>query len=254
MRDLTGQRVALFIPCYVDQFAPQVGMATRDVLRRLGVSLEFPRDQTCCGQPLANMGCADDARSVADHFVSVFRDFDYVVCPSGSCTAMVRHQYAELLEIEAAVCARTYELCEFVVNVLEVDRLAGRFPHRVGLHQSCHALRELRLGSPSELVTQRPDPIGALLGGLEAIELVELDRRDECCGFGGTFSIEEQGVSTLMGLDRILDHQRAGAEIIASADMSCLLHLGGLLRRESANQKVRHVVEILASAMAAGDR
>ncbi len=247
--DLTGTRVALFVPCYVDQLAPRVAFATIEVLRRFGVVPVFPRDQTCCGQPIANMGFADDARPLARSFVRVFDGFEFVVCPSGSCVSMVRNQYGELLGGERPeVCSRTYELCEFLVDVLGVERVGGRFPHRVGLHQSCHALRGLRLGSASELVEERCDPVAGLLATIEGLELVELERVDECCGFGGVFAVEERGVSALMGRDRIRDHAGAGAEVIASVDMSCLLHLDGLIGRDGGARRVMHVAEILASA------
>ncbi len=249
MRDLSGSRVALFVPCYVDQFAPQVGFATLQVLRRVGVVAKFPRDQTCCGQPMANAGFVAEARPVASHFASVFEGFDYIVCPSGSCTAMVRHTYRDLLgETAAAVVgARTYELCEFLFDIVGVTRMAGRFPHRVGLHRSCHGLRALRLGACSERVEPPRDVIASLLVGIDGLQLVEPTRADECCGFGGTFSIDEAGVSAMMGRDRLRDHGDTGAEIIASIDMSCLLHLDSLRRRDGGNIRVMHVAEILAA-------
>ena len=144
--------------------------------------------------------------------------------------------------------SRVYELCEFLTAFVDLGPIRGAFPHRVGLHRSCHGLRELRLGAASELVHQRGDRVAELLGRLDGIELVDLERADECCGFGGSFSVDEPGVSTLMGRDRILDHRQAGAQVIASTDVSCLLHLDGLLRRERAAEKVMHVAEILSAA------
>jgi len=247
MRDLSGRRVALFVPCYVDQLAPDVGFATLEVLRRVGIEAEFSRDQTCCGQPMANMGFQREAAPLVAHFGRVFEGFDYVVCPSGSCTAMVRHAYAGFGDaVATAAGARTFELCEFLVDVAGVTSVRGHFPHRVGFHRSCHALRGLRLGSCSERVEPALDPVGDLLSGIDGLELVELSRPDECCGFGGGFCVDEAGVSAMMGRDRIRDHRDAGAEIIASSDMSCLLHLDGLLRREGGAQRVMHVAEILA--------
>ena len=248
MHDLSGCRIALFVPCYVDQLAPEVGFAALEVLRRVGVVAEVPRDQTCCGQPLANAGYVSDARALSAHFARVFADYDYVVCPSGSCTAMVRNTYRTLLADTqaAAVGEKTFELCEFLVDVAGVTRLRGRFAHRVGLHKSCHGLRGLRFGSCSERVEPDRDPVAALLSTIDGLRLVDLARADECCGFGGTFSIGEADLSAMIGGDRIRDHQEAGAEIITSMDLSCLLHLDGLLRRRGAPQRVMHVAEIIA--------
>jgi L-lactate dehydrogenase complex protein LldE len=246
-------RVGLFIPCYIDQFYPQVGLATVDVLRRQGVDIEFPREQTCCGQPMANAGCHDDARPLARRFLKVFAGYDYVVAPSGSCVAMVRHHYRELLGPSAEldeVASRTYELCEFLTDVLGVERLTGTFPYRVGLHQSCHGLRHLRLGSGSERVVPAYDKVRRLLESLADIELSDLARADECCGFGGVFAVTEEAVSCLMGLDRIADHERAGTEVLTAADMSCLMHMDGLIRRHKKQIRVMHVAEVFALAAA----
>jgi L-lactate dehydrogenase complex protein LldE len=243
--------VGLFVPCYVDQLYPEVGLATVRVLERLGVTVEFPEAQTCCGQPMANTGCARDAVPLAEKFLRTFGRYQHIVAPSGSCVSMVRNHYGDLLpgrpELEA-LGRRTYELCEYLVDVLRAPPPAGRFAHRVGLHQSCHGLRELRLGSGSERRIAPFDKVRSLLSGLDGIELVALERGDECCGFGGTFAVTEEAVSCMMGKDRIADHERAGAEIIAGADMSCLLHLDGLIRRARAPLRVMHVAQILAEA------
>ena len=241
--------VGLFIPCYVDQCYPQVGMATVRLLERLGCKVDFPEAQTCCGQPMANAGAADAARPLAERFLDIFERYPHVVCPSGSCTSMVRHHYADLLPDSprlAPVAAKTYELCEFIVDVLGVTRIAGSYPHRVGLHQSCHALRELRLGSGTERRIPPFNKVRGLLAALEGITLVDLDRPDECCGFGGVFSVEEEAVSCAMGRDRLSDHLKAGAEVVTGVDVSCLMHLDGLARREKRPVQVRHVAEILA--------
>lgn len=242
-------RIGLFIPCYVDQLFPQVGMATVELLERCGVEIEYPTTQTCCGQPMANTGCTNEARPLALKFFEIFKDFEYVVCPSGSCVAMVRHHYDEYLDGRpgfAEFKAKTFELCEFLVDVLRIERLDVRFPHRVGLHQSCHGLRELRLGSASELMSRFPDKIRGLLEMVDGLKLVPLQRTDECCGFGGTFAVSEEAVSCMMGQDRIHDHEQAGAEIITAGDMSCLMHLDGLIRRQRKPLRVMHVAEILA--------
>jgi L-lactate dehydrogenase complex protein LldE len=242
-------RVGLFIPCYIDQFYPEVGWATVDVLKRYGVDVDFPAAQTCCGQPMANTGCTNDTRPLAEKFLKVFRDYPYVVCPSGSCVAMVRHHYDQFLAGAAGfeqLKAKTFELCEFLTDVLRVEQVTGHFPHKVGLHQSCHGLRELRLGAASELVIASFNKARRLLESLSGIELSQLERPDECCGFGGTFSVNEEAVSCLMGNDRLDDHQRAGTEVLTAVDMSCLMHLGGLISRAERPLKVMHIAQILA--------
>jgi L-lactate dehydrogenase complex protein LldE len=245
--------VALFMPCYIDQFYPQVGMATCELLERLGVTFEFPAEQTCCGQPMANTGCVQEARPLAEKFLRVFKQFDYVVAPSGSCVAMVRHHYDEYfrgrpqLEQELArLKGKTFELCEFLADVLQVERLEGAFRYRVGLHQSCHGLRELRLASDSELVGKSYNKARRLLEMLEGVEIVTLKRPDECCGFGGTFAVNEEAVSCMMGEDRIADHEQAGTQVLTANDMSCLMHLEGLIRRQKKPIRVMHIAEILA--------
>jgi L-lactate dehydrogenase complex protein LldE len=245
-------RVGLFIPCYVDQFYPQVGMATVKVLERFGVNVHFPDEQTCCGQPMANVGAHSEARPLAERFLTIFAPYDYVVSPSGSCVAMVRHHYEQVLgpsDLLREISHKTYELCEFLVDILKVEALTGQFPHRVGIHQSCHALRELRVASSSERSDPPADKPRALLEKLNGIELTTLQRPDECCGFGGLFSVSEEAVSCLMGLDRLADHEQAGTEILTSTDMSCLMHLDGLIRRQRSPIRVMHVAEILSDTL-----
>ena len=248
--------VGLFIPCYVDQLFPDVGMATLELLERVGCEVTFPTGQTCCGQPMANTGCSDDARGLAERFLRIFQPFDYVVAPSGSCVSMVRNHYEEFFGHDpgyAALRGKTFELCEFLCDVIGADRLGGRFPWRVGLHQSCHGLRELRLGKSSELMIPGFNKARSLLERLEGIEIVTLARTDECCGFGGTFAVSEEAVSARMGLDRVADHEQAGAQVLTANDMSCLMHLDGLIRRRQRTAspgakplRVMHIAEILA--------
>ena len=242
--------VALFVPCYIDQFYPRVGLAAAAVLERHGARVVFPEDQTCCGQPMANAGSLDDARPLAEKFLRVFGPYQYVVSPSGSCTSMVRNHYGPLLGDRAAeLHGKVFELCEFLHDVLQV-KPRGRFAARVGLHQSCHGLRELRLGTGTERILPARDKVRDLLAGIEGLQLVELQRPDECCGFGGAFAIDEEAVSCRMGRDRIADHERAGAEVITAGDMSCLMHLEGLLRRDGKPLRVLHLAELLAEAEA----
>ncbi|MCG8653469.1 MAG: (Fe-S)-binding protein [Pirellulales bacterium] len=241
--------VALFVPCYIDQFYPDVAVATLELLERLGVEVDYPGGQTCCGQPMANTGCTSETAPVAQRTVDMLADYEAIVCPSGSCTAMIRHHYAEYFPAEdvryAHVRDHTYELCEYLHDVLKVEHLDVRFPHRVSLHQSCHGLRELRLGASSESMTPRVDKIRQVLGLVSGIEWAELQRGDECCGFGGTFSVNEAEVSASMGRDRVSDHLEAGSEVLASADMSCLMHLQGIIRRQQIPLNVMHVAQIL---------
>jgi len=251
-------RVALFIPCYVDHLAPQVGLATAELLEAHGCEVDFPRAQACCGQPMANLGCTDDARPLALRFARVFAAdrYDHVVAPSGSCVAMVRHHFADLARGARErnrlqeVAGRTYELCEFLVDVLGVSSIRGRYPHRVGLHVGCHGLRELRIGAASERMDRASGKVESLLSSIDGLELTPLGRRDECCGFGGTFAVGEEAVSVRMGRDRLADHARGGAEVIASTDVSCSLQLSGLARRAGSPVRLVHVAEVMNDALA----
>jgi L-lactate dehydrogenase complex protein LldE len=255
-------RVGLFIPCYIDQLFPQVGLATVQVLEKYGGDwaaregqeflIDFPAEQTCCGQPMANTGCTEEARPLAQLFLQLFHSYDAVVSPSGSCVAMVRHHYDEFFADDPRfeeLKAKTYELCEFLYDVVKPDKMEGRFPHQVGLHQSCHGLRELRLGSASELASRSANKVRRLLETMEGISFSELSRPDECCGFGGTFAVNEEAVSCMMGNDRIHDHEQAGTEILTAADMSCLMHLDGLIRRQGKPIRVMHIAEIFAGPL-----
>jgi L-lactate dehydrogenase complex protein LldE len=248
-------KVALFIPCYVDHFYPNVGMATVAVLEHFGVQAEFPESQTCCGQPMANSGCMDEARPLARKFIDTFDGFDYIVAPSGSCVSMVRNHYDHLCDHNdqraTTVRKRTLELSEFLTQVLKVDKIPGKFPHQVGLHQSCHGLRELRLGPSSEVMKPREGFMESLLAGLGGIRFSSLSRKDECCGFGGTFAVAEEAISCMMGDDRVNDHMSAGTEVLTAGDMSCLMHLEGIIRRRKVPMRVMHFAEILAEAVQA---
>jgi L-lactate dehydrogenase complex protein LldE len=244
--------IALFVPCYVDQMRPAVGIAALDVLEALGVEVVYPEDQTCCGQPFASAGEIGAASALGRHYLDVFEGFDTIVSLSGSCAATMRLRLPSLVADPRAtrVAARTREFCEFLVETGAADGLRGRFPHRVGLHSSCHALRDLRLGNASETRDpERIDPARRLLTTIDDLEIVDLTRRDECCGFGGVFSIEEEAVSCRMGLDRLADHRAAGAEIIASSDLSCLMHLDGLARKQDQDVRTLHIAEILAASL-----
>lgn len=241
--------VGLFVPCYIDQLYPRVAVATLRVLERLGCEVGYPREQTCCGQPMANAGYARAGTGAMRNFVRCFAGYDYIVAPSASCVAHVREHYDTLDQTEAVrhVRDRTYELCQFLTEVLEARDLGASFPRRVGFHPGCHGLRLLGLARPSELQAPPFDHVRDLLAGVDGIELIELDRPDECCGFGGTFAVTEEAVSVKMGRDRVRDHLDHGAEVITSTDMSCLMHLEGLIRRHALPVRVVHVAEILDS-------
>lgn len=240
-------RVALFIPCYVDQFYPRVGIATLELLEKLGLDVSYPKNQTCCGQPMANAGFEHLTKGVNELFIKNFNKFDFIVSPSGSCVLHVKHHLHSDADENAArsIQNKTYELTEFLADILQVKTLSAKFPHVVGLHQSCHGQRGLMLSQMSEIVGPPFSKTENLLNMVEGLQLVSLDRKDECCGFGGTFCVSEEAVSVKMGIDRIYDHMSHGVEYITGGDMSCLMHLDGILRRQKSKIKVAHIVEIL---------
>jgi L-lactate dehydrogenase complex protein LldE len=244
-------KAGLFIPCYIDQFYPQVGINTLLLLEKLGVEIEAPADQTCCGQPLANSGMEKETIGICRHFIQLFQGYDVIISPSGSCVMHIKEHVPEALHDDAYYHVRDhiYELTEYLADVLKIDGLDGRFPHRVGLHQSCHGLRGLRNGKSTELAGSGYNKARQMLSSLQDIQLVDLDRADECCGFGGTFSVFEEAVSVSMGKDRIRDHVKNGAEIITATDMSCLMHLEGIISRNHQPLKVMHIAEILHAAI-----
>lgn len=245
-------KVGLFIPCYVDAVYPEVGMAAYRLLRHLGIDVTYPMGQTCCGQPMANAGFESGSVPLADRFERLFEGFDYVVAPSVSCTAFIRLNYPRLLhkDHQCSVASRTMDIVEFLHDVVRVDRPLGRFPHKVSLHNSCHGVRELGLSSPTERNVPRFNKIKDLLDLVEGIEVVEPERSDECCGFGGMFSVEEPAVSLQMGKKKLARHITTGAEYITGADCSCLMHMAGI-EAKNGGRTVRfcHVVEILASGL-----
>lgn len=241
--------VGLFIPCYVDQFYPDAAIATLQLLTRLGVDVIFPPKQTCCGQPMANAGFEYLAQGCDDLFIDNFSGFDYIVSPSGSCVLHVKQHLHSKTNPEQALLIRSkvYELVEFLTDVLKVEKLEARFPYKVGLHQSCHGLRGLHLAQMSELNAPPFSKPQHLLNMVKGLELITLDREDECCGFGGTFCVAEESVSVKMGKDRVTDHVKHGAEYITSSDLSCLMHLEGILHRNRYAAKIIHIAEILNS-------
>jgi L-lactate dehydrogenase complex protein LldE len=223
-------RVALFITCFNETLFPETGRATVEVLERLGVEVDFPSEQTCCGQMHFNTGYQREAIPLVRRFVEVFDGYEAVVAPSGSCVSMVRELYPmaadlardrSLRERVEELGPRVFELSEFLVKKLGVTDVGAYYPHRVTYHPTCHSLRMLKVGeAPLEL-----------LRNVRGMELVELSEPEECCGFGGTFAVGEPDISAKMGRDRLRDYRGHEAEAVVSTDMSCLMHLDGLARR-----------------------
>lgn len=237
-----SRRVSLFVTCVVDQLFPRVGLAMADVLERLGYSIDFPEAQTCCGQPAFNSGFRDEARDVARHFLAVFRDADYVVVPSGSCTSMITHHMAEILTGEERdearrIAPRVWEFSKFLTEVAQVEDVGARFERTVTYHDSCHALRELS-------IKQAPR---RLLEHVRGLTLKEMDAAEECCGFGGTFSVKFPEVSGGMARTKLDSIARTGADVVVSIDSSCLMQLQGALCRAGSRIKTMHLAEVLAS-------
>ncbi|MCD9141245.1 (Fe-S)-binding protein [Streptomyces albireticuli] len=242
-------RVGLFVTCVNDSLYPRTGRAVVTLLERLGVQVDFPMAQSCCGQPMFNTGYRHQTEPLVRRYAAAFRDHDYVVTPSGSCAAMVRDNYprigaraeaegrgTELSEAATSAVPKTYELTEFLVDVLGVTDVGAYFPHTVTYHPTCHGLRALGLG-------ERPR---RLLERVEGLELRELDGAEECCGFGGTFAVKNPAVSAAMGSDKTRAIARTGAEAVCTVDNSCLMHIGGVLAREGSPVRPVHIAEILA--------
>lgn len=240
-------QVALFIPCYVNAVFPEVGMASLHLLQQLGVDVVYPKGQTCCGQPMGNAGFEQEARHLAEHFQALFGQYDYVVGPSASCVSFVRDHYNALLSDHTCEAQKgVYEICEFIHDVIRPTKLNVSFPHKVSIQNSCHGVRLLGLSSPSERNVPYYNKLRNLLSLVDGIEIVEPERRDECCGFGGMFAVEEHAVSGQMGRDKVMRHVNTGAEYIVGADCSCLMHQNGIIAREKLNIKTLHIAQILS--------
>jgi L-lactate dehydrogenase complex protein LldE len=241
----------IFITCLVDTFFPQVGESMVRVLDRLGVETEFLEDQTCCGQVAFNSGYQDDARVVAERFLNIFEKAIndcsgkeiYIICPSGSCTSMVKVFYQELfrnnlplLNITKKISSRTFEFTDFLVNVLNITDVGAEYSGKVTYHDSCHMLRELEVNdAPRELIRS-----------VKGVEFREMDMSDACCGFGGTFSVKFPEVSVSMLDEKIDCIEKSGADTVVSADMGCLMNIGGALSRRNIPINVMHIADMLA--------
>lgn len=242
-------RVALMVTCLNDALFPDTARNTLTVLRRLGVDVEFPEAQTCCAQPMVNTGYLDEAVPVVRTFVNAFEGYDAVVTPSGSCAGSVRHQHsivtrrsgdADLATAAAEISARTYELSEFLIDVLGVTDVGAYFPHTLTYHPTCHSLRMLG-------VADRPE---RLLRAVRGATLVDLPAAEQCCGFGGTFAVKNSDTSVAMGQDKVRHVLETGAEVLVAGDRSCLTHIGGLINRSGAGVRVMHLADVLASTEA----
>ena len=244
-------KIGLFIPCYVDAVYPNVGVATYKLLKHLGLDVTYPLNQTCCGQPMANAGFEKMAVPLAEKFEDMFKEFDYVVAPSVSCTAFVKINYPRLLEgkKKCVTAEKAMDVIAFLHDVVKVNSLPGEFPHKVSLHNSCHGVRELGLSSPSEMHVDKFNKIKDLLELKKGIEVVEPERPDECCGFGGMFSVEETAISAQMGYDKVKRHIETGAEYVTGPDCSCLMHMAGVAQKRDMKMKFIHAVEILAAGL-----
>ena len=224
-------RVSLFVTCFNDTLFPQTGRAVVSLLERLGCDVDFPLEQTCCGQMHMNSGHAREGTALARRFARVFADAEAVVTPSASCAGMLRQQLA------SDERPPVYELSEFLVDLLDVEDVGAHYPHRVTYHPTCHSLRELRVGD-------RPL---RLLRAVRGIELVELPEASECCGFGGTFAVKNAEVSSAMVTDKVRAVLDTGAEVVCAADNSCLMQIGGALSRQRTGVRTAHLAEVLAS-------
>ena len=233
-------KIGLFIPCYVDALYPEVGVSTYRLLKSLGLQVEYPERQTCCGQPMGNAGFEHKAESLAQKFDELFAPYDYVVAPSASCAAYVRCFHPNLMKGRSCDAAgKTMDIVEFLHDVVKVDHLNARFPYKVSVHNSCHGVRELGLSSPSERNVPKYNKIIDLLRLVKDIEIVEPERPDECCGFGGMFAVEEQ----------VRRHIATGAQYVTGPDSSCLMHMQGIAEKEHLPIHFIHVVQILAAGL-----
>ncbi|SHH30269.1 (Fe-S)-binding protein [Ferrimonas marina] len=246
-------KVALFIPCLVNHMVPHVGIATVELLEKLGHRVVLPKGQTCCGQPMTNSGCFEDAKKTTLKLLNAFKgvDCDYIVCPAASCLVAAKenfHEFDDSPEAQAVI-GKLKELTEFLHDVEGLERFNKPFPHKVSLQMSCHGIRMLDLATPSETKGYSYNKVEALLSHIEGIEITYPARRDECCGFGGTFALDEGAVSGKMGKDKAQAHADTGADYVVGFDPSCMMHLDGVIRRQQYPVKTLHIAEVINMAL-----
>jgi len=237
--------VQLFITCIIDTLYPDIGQSVVRVLNRAGIQVEVPPNQTCCGQPAFNAGMRSKARQMAIHTIEAFESTQgSIIIPSGSCCSMIRHSYPELFSNDPiwlprakALAERCFELSEFLVDVLGITDLGSRLPSKITYHSSCHLLRELGVNRQPRL----------LLSSIQDAEIIELPGSDECCGFGGVFSVEYPEISSAMLERKIENIQSTGADLIVSCDAGCITNINGGLQRKKLSQRVVHIAEVLDS-------
>ncbi|MGD8263355.1 MAG: (Fe-S)-binding protein [Desulfobacterales bacterium] len=238
--------VTLFVQCLVDGIYPEVGEAIFKIFRKLGIQMTCPSDQTCCGQPAFNSGYRREAKSAAKRFIEIFESAEVIVCPSGSCVTMVRHHYPQLFDNDETwlqrarhVAEKTYELTEYLVDILGVEDLGANYAGRITYHDSCHLLRSLR-------VKDQPRKLLRKVSGAEFVEMYDSDR---CCGFGGSFSVKYPDISTAMVADKVKNISDSGADTVVGCDMGCLMNIQGMLNRRGLSVRTLHIAQILAAGL-----
>lgn len=238
-------RATLFIPCLTEQFFPETGLSMARVLKHLGIQVDYVQNQTCCGQPAYNAGHRPEAARLAARFLDLFGDAEVVVAPSGSCVSMVRNHYDDLeltasqQKVHAALKNRIFEFTEFLTENLGITDIGGRYASRVTYHPSCHLLRELHIDTGPR----------RLLAAVKGLTLLEMEDAEQCCGFGGTFSVKFPELSTAMVRDKCRTIEATGAEFVVGADTSCLMHIGGWLSRNQSPVKPLHIADLLAASL-----
>jgi len=246
-------KVALFIPCLVNQMMPHVGIATIELLEKLGHQVILPLGQTCCGQPMTNSGCFNEAKKTTLKLLNAFKgiECDVIVCPAASCLVAAKENFHEFdTSAEAqAVIDKLYELTEFLHDIAPIEKFSKTFAYKISLQMSCHGIRMLSLATPSEQMGPRTNKVEAVLRKIPNIEIVYPDKIDECCGFGGTFAVDEGAVSAKMGKDKAQAHAATGAVYAVGFDPSCLLHLDGMIRRQQLPIKTLHIAEVINAAL-----
>ncbi|MCH4295509.1 (Fe-S)-binding protein [Shewanella sp. 3B26] len=246
-------KIALFTPCLVNQMMPEVAVATLSVLEKLGHQVIFPQGQTCCGQPMTNSGCFNEAKNTTMKLLNAFKgvECDAIVCPAASCLVAAKenfHEFDKSAEAKAVI-DKLFELTEFLHDVAPVTTFSRPLNKKLSLQLSCHGIRMLDLAAPTEYMGPRYNKMEALLSRIDGVEICYPERRDECCGFGGTFSVDEGSVSAKMGKDKAQAHADTGADYAVGFDPSCLMHLDGTIRRKGLAIETRHLAQILDLAL-----